>query len=169
MVCGSHRGRWKYDAARVRPFLALIALALVALGTAACGSEEISLAQSDPNYEGAELFAQRCGGCHTLTPAGTQGSGNRTLRPQGPNFDQRTETYDVALYAIQNGGITGSIMPQNIAVGEDAEAIARFVAEYAGGDVDDPPRPTPEQDSSLEQQEDSKPNQGVTAGYDSEG
>jgi mono/diheme cytochrome c family protein len=153
----------------VRPFLALIALALVALGTAACGSEGISVADSDPNYGGAELFSQRCGGCHTLTPAGTQGSGNRTLRQQGPNFDQRVETYDTALFAIQNGGISGSIMPQNIAVGDDAEAIAHFLAEYAGGDVDDPPRPSPEQGQSLEQQEDSKPNQGVTAGYDSNG
>ncbi len=169
MVCGSHRGRWKYDAARVRPFLALIAVALVALGTAACGSEGISVAENDPGYAGAELFAQRCGGCHTLTPAGTQGSGNRTLRQQGPNFDQRTETYDVALFAIQNGGISGSIMPQNIAVGDEADAIARFLADYAGGDVDDPPRPSSEEDSSLQQQEDSKPNQGQTAGFDSEG
>ena len=59
-------------------------------------------------------------------------------------------------------------MPQNIAVGEDAEAIARFVAEYAGGDVDDPPRPTPEQDSTLlneEGGETTTPNASEGPGY----
>ena len=145
----------KYDAARVRPFLAIVAVALVALGTAACGTEGISVADNDPNYEGAELFAERCGGCHTLSPAGTQGSGNRTLRQQGPNFDERVETYEEALFAIENGGFSGAIMPQNIVVGDDAEAVARFLEEYAGGDVDDPPLPSEDEDASLEQQEDS--------------
>ena len=36
------------------------------------------------------------------------------------------------LYAIQNGGFSGSIMPQNIVVGDEARAVAEFVAEYAG-------------------------------------
>ena len=78
------------------------------------------------------LFATHCSGCHTLSAAGTQGSGNRGERTQGPNLDQRTETYDDALFAIQNGGFSGAIMPQNIVVGEEAEEVARFVAEYAG-------------------------------------
>ena len=54
------------------------------------------------------------------------------MRTQGPNLDQRTETYDDALFAIQNGGFSGAIMPQNIVVGSEAEAVARFVAKYAG-------------------------------------
>ena len=45
------------------------------------------------------------------------------------------------LYAIRNGGFSGAIMPQNIVVGDEAEAVAEFVAEYAGSDVDRPPRP----------------------------
>ena len=50
----------------------------------------------------------------------------------GPNLDNRRETKDQVLYAIRNGGFSGAIMPQNIVVGEDAEAVAEFVAEYAG-------------------------------------
>jgi mono/diheme cytochrome c family protein len=99
---------------------------------AACGTEGIDVAQDDPNYEGAVLFAERCSGCHTLTAAGTQGSGNNTLRNQGPNFDQRQVNYEDALFAIRNGGFSGAIMPQNIVVGDDAEAVARFLGEYSG-------------------------------------
>jgi len=99
---------------------------------AACGTEGIDVAQDDPNYEGAVLFAERCSGCHTLSVAGTQGSGNNALRNQGPNFDQRQVNYEDALFAIRNGGFSGAIMPQNIVVGDDAEAVARFLGEYSG-------------------------------------
>ena len=99
---------------------------------AACGTEGIDVAQDDPNYGGAVLFAERCSGCHTLTVAGTQGSGNNTLRNQGPNFDQRQVNYEDALFAIRNGGFSGAIMPQNIVVGDDAEAVAQFLGEYSG-------------------------------------
>ena len=99
---------------------------------AACGSEGIEVAEDDPGYDGAVLFAERCSGCHTLTVAGTQGSGNNTLRNQGPNFDQRQVNYEDALFAIRNGGFSGAIMPQNIVVGDDAEAVARFLDEYSG-------------------------------------
>ena len=116
---------------------------LAALGLAACGmgEEGVSVSKSDSNYNGAVLFATHCSGCHTLSAAGTQGSGNRGLRTQGPNLNQRTETYDDALFAIQNGGFSGAIMPQNIVVGSDAEALARFVAKYAGDEAEESPRP----------------------------
>ncbi len=116
---------------------------LAAFGLAACGmgEEGVSVSKSDPNYNGAVLFATHCSGCHTLSAAGTQGSGNRGLRTQGPNLNQRTETYDDALFAIQNGGFSGAIMPQNIVVGEEAEAVARFVAKYAGEEAEESPRP----------------------------
>lgn len=114
-----------------------------ALGLAACGygSEGVAVSKSSPNYEGATLFATHCSGCHTLSAAGTQGSGNRGERTQGPNLNQRTETYEDALFAIQNGGFSGAIMPQNIVVGKEAEAVARFVAKYAGEDAESTPRP----------------------------
>jgi mono/diheme cytochrome c family protein len=116
---------------------------LAAFGLAACGmgEEGVSVSKNDSNYNGAVLFATHCSGCHTLSAAGSQGSGNRGLRTQGPNLNQRTETYDDALFAIQNGGFSGAIMPQNIIVGEEAEAVARFVAKYAGDEAEESPRP----------------------------
>jgi mono/diheme cytochrome c family protein len=130
----------------VRPALATALALAAALVLAACGfgEESISVPEDDPSHEGAVLFASHCSGCHTLSAAGTQGSGNRAARVQGPNLDERTETYDDALFAIQNGGFSGAIMPQNIVVGEEAEAVARFVAEYAGQDAEESPRPGPE-------------------------
>jgi mono/diheme cytochrome c family protein len=116
---------------------------LAAFGLTACGfgEEGVSVSKDDPNHEGAVLFATHCSGCHTLSAAGTQGSGNRGLRTQGPNLNQRTETYEDALFAIQNGGFSGAIMPQNILVGKEAEAVAHFIAKYAGGEAEESPRP----------------------------
>src|SRR6185436_20327387 len=100
---------------------------LAALGLAACGfgEEGVSVSENAPAHGGAVLFATHCSGCHTLSAAGTQGSGNRGLRTQGPNLVQRTETYEDALFAIQNGGFSGAIMPQNIVVGDEAEESPR--------------------------------------------
>ena len=121
---------------------ALTATALLAASAlAACGSEGVDVPEDDPLREGAVLFAERCGGCHTLSPAGAVGSANRALRNQGPNLDGRVESKEDVLYAIRNGGFSGAIMPQNIVVGEEADAVAEFVAEYAGTKVDRPPGP----------------------------
>jgi mono/diheme cytochrome c family protein len=128
----------------VRPALAIALAGLAALLLAACGGfgeEGIAVSKDDPDYNGAVIFSTHCSGCHTLSAAGTQGTGNRSERTQGPNLDQRTETYDDALFAIQNGGFSGAIMPQNIVVGEEAEALARFVAKYAGSEAEESPRP----------------------------
>jgi mono/diheme cytochrome c family protein len=127
----------------VRPVLIIAIAIAAALGLAACGFGEqaISVPANDPTHEGAVLFATHCSGCHTLEAAGTQGSGNRGERTQGPNLNERTETYEDALLAIQNGGFSGAIMPQNIVVGPEAEAVARFVAKYAGEDAESTPRP----------------------------
>ena len=118
----------------------LIAVAAVAAVTG-CGTQGVQVSSSDPTHEGAEIFAQRCSGCHTLTPAGTEGSANRSERQQGPNLDQRKETVNDVIYAIRNGGFSGAIMPQNIVVGADADKVAAFVAKYAGQDVTTSPGP----------------------------
>jgi mono/diheme cytochrome c family protein len=127
----------------VRPALLIATAVAAVLGLAACGfgEEGISVSKDDPNYNGAVLFATHCSGCHTLSAAGTQGTGNRSIRTQGPNLDERVESYEDALFAIQNGGFSGAIMPQNIVVGEEAEEVARFVAKYAGQDATESPRP----------------------------
>jgi mono/diheme cytochrome c family protein len=128
----------------MRSALVIAAVIAAALGLAACGSfgsEKVAVSQDDPNYTGAELFATHCSGCHTLSAAGTQGSGNRGQRTQGPNLNQREETYEDVLYAIQNGGFSGAIMPQNIVVGDEAKAVSKFVEKYAGEDAESSPRP----------------------------
>lgn len=127
----------------MRPLAATALAVTAALALSACGfgEEGVALSEGDPDYDGAVLFATSCSGCHTLSAAGTQGTGNRASRVQGPNLDQRTETYEDVLFAIQNGGFSGAIMPQNIVVGEEAEAVARFVAEYAGSEAKTSLRP----------------------------
>ena len=120
-----------------------VIIAVVAAATLGClrAARASTCPRADDEVQqGAELFAERCSGCHTLKAAGTQGTANRSQRAQGPNLDQRKETYEDALFAIRNGGFSGAIMPQNIVVGDDAEAVARFLEEYSGSDVDDPPR-----------------------------
>jgi mono/diheme cytochrome c family protein len=124
----------------VRGVLLLIAVAVAAAATG-CGTQGIQVSSSDPDHAGAEIFAQRCSGCHTLTPAGTEGSANRSERVQGPNLDQRHETMADVIYAIRNGGFSGAIMPQNIVVGDDAQKVAAFVSKYAGEDVTEAPAP----------------------------
>jgi mono/diheme cytochrome c family protein len=103
---------------------------------AGCSSEGVDVSS---NQAGAELFAARCSGCHSLSSAGAQGSNGE--RPTGPNLDYRVETRDQVLYAIRNGGFSGAIMPQNIVVGAEAEAVADYVARYAGTKASGPPSP----------------------------
>ena len=122
-------------ATNLRTVSLITAAIVVALTLGACGSEGIQLSENDPNYAGAVLFAERCSGCHTLEAAGTQGSANRKLRNQGPNLDERAVSYEDALFAIRNGGFGGAIMPQNIVVGDDAEAVAHFLADHSGTQV----------------------------------
>lgn len=122
--------------------LALSSSSLLALS--ACGSESIGLAQNDPYYKGAEIFAQRCAGCHTLDVSGTQGSATKAKDKEitdGPNFNQRVETEANVLYALRNGGFSGKIMPQNIVTGAEADEVARFLAKFAGKDAKNPAAP----------------------------
>src|SRR5205085_4569629 len=111
-------------------------VALAALATA-CGTEQIKVSKSSgPLYTGAVLFNQRCAGCHTLSYAATHGSAARVQTAQynnGPNFDVRCERpVTRVMYAIENGGFSGAIMPQNVVVGQQALDVADFVATYAG-------------------------------------
>jgi mono/diheme cytochrome c family protein len=101
----------------------------------ACGSQGIQVASTSPYHHGAVLFRDHCSGCHTLSVVGAQGSatsiGNR-IKQNGPNFNIRKENIEQALYAIRNGGFSGAIMPQNLVVGEEAQAVAAFLEKYSG-------------------------------------
>jgi mono/diheme cytochrome c family protein len=121
--------------ARRFPTAACLAAAAVLSG---CGSQGVQVAKDDPAHTGAVLFAERCGACHTLSAAGTQGSSTNVRDKEnvdGPNFDTRKESEPDVVYAIENGGFSGAIMPENIATGEQKRQIAAFLAKYAGRKV----------------------------------
>ncbi len=127
--------------ARMRRACQLFLVSAASIATAAvasaCGTQKISVPKSQGAlYEGATLFSQRCSGCHTLSYAATHGSALNVRTAEynnGPNFDVRCERpVTRVLYAIENGGFSGGIMPQNVVVGQEAIDVAKFVATYAG-------------------------------------
>jgi mono/diheme cytochrome c family protein len=131
-----------------KALLLVLALSATPALVSACGSEGVQV-----NDRGAHIFAERCSGCHTLSAAGTHGSAGERI--SGPNLDYRKETTTTARYAIENGGFSGAIMPQNIVVGKDAQDVAAFVAKYAGTKAKSPPSPNPNNEVTP-------PNAGVT-------
>lgn len=136
---------------RPRLLASLTAAVAVAFVVSACGTQTIGVPHSDPSYAqdsaAAHLFNERCGGCHTLSYAGTHGSGvNPTtfVTISGPSFNQRCERPAIrVLYAIENGGFSGTYMPQNIFVGKQAREIANFVARFSGRGAPAEPGVTP--------------------------
>ncbi len=128
---------------RLLTFVSAGVLALLA----GCGGEVTVPEDQQAARRGAELFYERCSGCHTIDAANSVGSkpegqlagGERT---NGPNFNIRRENRNDVLYAIRNGGFSGAIMPANIVTGEDAERVATFLAEYAGKAGKDPVKAT---------------------------
>ncbi len=124
---------------RLRVLLLGFAAVAVAALASACGTQTVSVpttAADAPLHHGAELFSQRCSGCHTLNQAAAHGSASNPRIAQsnsGPNFNVRCERpVTRVLYAIENGGFSGAYMPQNIVVGQDAIDVAKFVSTYAG-------------------------------------
>jgi len=132
---------------RRRKLLAAV-LPVTAVAVTACGSQGIELDSADRGnasmQRGAQLFAERCAGCHTLKASASEGTSiylNDRERVDGPNFNVRKEEVDQVLYAIRNGGFSGALMPQNIVVGRDAQDVATFLARYAGRDAKSPKTP----------------------------
>lgn len=115
-----------------RALLIAATIAATAGGVAACGEEGISVPENE--RAAAEVFNERCSGCHTLSVAGTQGSTTNVRTREykdGPNFDQRHVSKNCALYAIRNGGFSSGPMPQNIITGEEAVKVAEFLQKYS--------------------------------------
>ena len=116
---------------------AILCVAAAALGAVGCGGK-IEVSKSDTTaHQGAVLFNERCSGCHSLEAANAYGSKPKKQkqggeRTNGPNFNVREESRDDVLFAIRNGGFSGAIMPANVVVGKDAEAIADFLSKYSG-------------------------------------
>jgi mono/diheme cytochrome c family protein len=107
---------------------------MMAILAGGCGGK---INVDEASHSGAQIFNERCSGCHSLDSANAYGSkpkgqlagGERT---NGPNFNVRKENSDDVLYAIRNGGFSGAIMPANILTGRDAEKVAEFLGEYSG-------------------------------------
>ena len=74
---------------------------------------------------GDQLFSENCGSCHALSAAGAAGT-------VGPNLDDLKPTAGRVLTAIEQGGAGTGTMPANIVEGEEAQAVAEYVAENAG-------------------------------------
>ncbi|HUN78991.1 MAG TPA: hypothetical protein VMU32_08735 [Solirubrobacteraceae bacterium] len=118
-----------------RAIAAALSAAAVAVGFSACGTEGIQVAKSSPYYHGAQLFLERCSGCHSLAVVGARGSATSVkdrVRTNGPDFNFRKEYVAQVVYAIHNGGFSSAIMPQNIVVGKEVQEVAQFLAKYSG-------------------------------------
>ncbi|HEV2724222.1 MAG TPA: plastocyanin/azurin family copper-binding protein [Thermoleophilaceae bacterium] len=109
--------------------LATVAVAL-AIPASGCGREK----EADL-VTGKTLFTQKCGSCHALERAGTKGK-------QGPDLD---EAFGPARRdGLGEGTVEGvvldqislvrknSTMPADLVVGDDARAVAAYVAQVAG-------------------------------------
>jgi cytochrome c553 len=75
---------------------------------------------------GKELFQQQCATCHTLAAVQARGV-------TGPSLDRLGEVQPERIVnAIENGGTGQGQMPADLLQGEEAEAVARYVAKVAG-------------------------------------
>jgi cbb3-type cytochrome c oxidase subunit III len=114
---------------------ALLSLAAVAL--AGCGTGGLTEENVDIS-EGKLLFTQQCGRCHTLREAGTQGSTADPVRG-GPNLDNafagpKSEGFEESTIretVRHQIDFATPPMPRDLVEGEEADAVAAYVAAVA--------------------------------------
>jgi cytochrome c2 len=116
---------------------------LLAFVAAGCGSG--GLPESSDESRGKDLFNSaeaKCGSCHTLADAGARG----TLGPNlddafsGPREQGFEESTIAAIVLDQIRYPTdGSGMPADLVEGDDAEAVATYVASVAGKEIEGGP------------------------------
>jgi mono/diheme cytochrome c family protein len=110
---------------RAKPLLAALAAAAAMLPLGACGRNEDDLSK------GKALFTQKCGSCHALTRAGTQGQ-------TGPNLDtafraalsagESRDTVEGVVHRQILHPRRNSQMPAGLVKGDDARDVAAYVA-----------------------------------------
>ena len=117
----------------LRSAVGLAALVLVALAGSGCGAVK-RVTSGDPS-EGKTLFVQKCGSCHTLANAKSQGTIGPNLddafssdKEQG--FSEQTMA-DVVRGQIAYADPEGPMKP-NLVTGSDADSVAVYVAKCAG-------------------------------------
>jgi len=86
------------------------------------GAQGGGSAPAEQAVNAKELFTNTCGGCHTLADAGTDGT-------VGPNLDDLGPSREQVLTALRTGP---GAMPENVLVGEEAQAVADYVSTSAG-------------------------------------
>jgi mono/diheme cytochrome c family protein len=129
----SRRGRRGATALFVLAILVLgiiVPAAVIATDKNETSIPEANVKELTPLQErGRELFAQRCRNCHTLKAA------NATAKV-GPSLDEPPRNKSLVLGAIAEGRANGNgNMPRAVYEGEDAEAVAEFVAVASGGEL----------------------------------
>jgi mono/diheme cytochrome c family protein len=105
-------------------------LAVAAL-SAGCG--QTGVVKGGDVSQGKQLFVQRCGGCHRLQDAGTQGQ-------QGPDLDgafagvrqQNFRESTIKQVVYDQIYHAAAPMPQKLVTGADAASVAAYVASVAG-------------------------------------
>lgn len=118
----------------MRVVVLLAGAAATAMAVSGC-----SASNDNPDLvAGKQLFVQKCGSCHVLSRAGTKGV-------TGPNLDEafqqslaegfgrssvRSVVHKQILYPARGGmgGMTGA-MPAKLLTGDDADAVAAYVAK----------------------------------------
>jgi mono/diheme cytochrome c family protein len=118
----------------------LFAVVLLAFGIAVPIAASLGVAERDSIPEanisklsaqeekGRKLFSEYCRLCHTLEAAGS-------VATVGPNLDQLRPNKKFVLSVIEEGRAKGNgAMAKDLVVGEDAEAVAAFVARAVGKD-----------------------------------
>ncbi|MGH2781265.1 MAG: c-type cytochrome, partial [Thermoleophilaceae bacterium] len=107
--------------------VAVPAAVIASRGEAAGGVGSLRTEQASERLEeGKELFISTCGSCHDLDAVQANGVTGPDLDELGGLDRQRV------LNAIETGGTGQGRMPAGLLEGEDAEAVARFVARVAG-------------------------------------
>jgi mono/diheme cytochrome c family protein len=116
-------------------------VATVAATTAVVGLSGCDLGPKANLDKGQQLFTQKCGSCHTLTGAGTNGDIGPNLdfafkQARANGFDSDTikgvVEYQIAHARPESPQQTDIYMPQNLVTGEDASNVAAYVASVAG-------------------------------------
>jgi mono/diheme cytochrome c family protein len=125
---------------RLRGLVGACAVLLAALAATGCGSG--GLTGPGDAARGKELFVGQgqCGSCHVLADAGTKGA-------VGPNLDNaflqaradglgegtiRAVVRDQISYPIESPNTGSPGMPADLVTGENADAVAAYVASVAG-------------------------------------
>jgi mono/diheme cytochrome c family protein len=111
---------------------------LAAFAAAGCGT--VGTGEGGAASRGKELFTNGCGSCHVLADAGTQGTigpnlddGFRQAREDGLGEDTiRSVVRGQIAYPVEEPVTGAPGMPADIYTGEDADAVAAYVAAVAG-------------------------------------